>query len=228
MKKIPFLLIFLSFSILIFLLTPLLSCTKGNIKTEYIYRKEGDKEILISKIEYNKEGNKITKINYFDNREISKTSYEYNRENKLIKSTTLMDATFGTVDLGGVNWVSYTTTYIYDDKGREAGFKNEGESSRLTIKEVEYKYEDGNKPTKGLEYIGQKEGEKILAFTVDFKYDNKGNKIEEIRKAVIDSTDLGSFREITRYEYDKNNILIKSITSFSNGELVYIHKYDFF
>lgn len=185
---------------------------------EYVYEKKSDGEVLVSKTGYSAEGKKVITIDFVEDPGFSITTYEYNDKNQLIKSTTLFS---DPQSPESKDTLKYTVTYIYDKEGKELGFRLDGDYAFEPAPNVfEYVYEKGNKPTKRFDYMEDEEG-KTLFFTVYFKYDKKGNKVEE--KRVANNFD---YKETKTYEYDENNRIIKETIVTNGDKRVFVYKYD--
>lgn len=185
---------------------------------EYVYEKISGGEVLVSKTGYTADGKKVITIDFVEEPGFSVTMYEYNDKNQLIKSITLFS---DPQNPESKDTLQYTVTYTYDEGGKELGFRLDGDYAFEPAPNVfEYVYEKGNKPTQRLDYMEDEQG-KTLFFTVYFKYDKNGNKVEE--KRVAKNFD---YTETKTYEYDASNRIIKETIATNGDKRVFVYKYD--
>lgn len=163
---------------------------------EYVYEKNSDGEVLVSKTGYSADGKKVVTIDFVEEPGFSITIYEYNDKNQLIKSTTLFS---DPQNPESKDTLKYTVTYTYDKEGKELGFRLDGDYAFEPAPNVfEYVYEKGNKPIKRFDYM-EDDGEKtlFLQFILNtIKMEIRWKKKELLTTSIIKRLKLMSMMQV--------------------------------
>lgn len=235
MKKTFTIILFLFFGLL------LLACSKENkikseskeetkqtavkkdprkIKTQICYDiTNPKKEILLTKTEFDNNGKELKIVGFDENgKEIETIKSIYDEKGLKIRK----DAKESDYE-GGFR--EYTVTYKYDDKGRLLSEKYAGDyATDVSPDYFEYVYSDSDKPVEKLHYVTvMPENPKDLQYRETIKYDEKGNKIEEVTKG----TKFDYLEKIT-YKYDENNMLIESTNDYDGSISKYKYTYEYY
>ncbi len=165
------------------------------------------KEYLSMKTDYDQTGKKIKETYYSDDGKVTETiKYDYDNKNLFTK----VNVTRSGFD---EEKMDYTIAYKYDDKGKLISEKYSGDyATDVSPDYFEYVYENSDKPVEKLHYVTiDPSNPKDLIYKETYKYDSKGNKVEEVLKGIT-----FDYLEKSTFEYDDNNQLIRSIRD--NGE----------
>ena len=174
----------------------------GKIKETICYNANNSIKETIS---YFYDGNKnVIKIIDFDGESFSKTIYKYNKNNKVIKI----------VEYDSKNSIDTKTLYNYDRKDNLIEETIYYKSGPTEVKYI-YKYNNFNQKIESIHYFDKK-----TSFRDFYKYDEKGNMIEEISlnadntqfSRVTIKYDIDGY-EIENIFYDNNDVP-KSRTEF--------------
>ncbi len=165
------------------------------------------KEYLSTKTDYDRNGTKIKETYYSDDGKVTETiNYDYDNKGLMTK-VNLKRSDFDEETM------EYTIANKYDEKGRLISEKYSGDyATDVSPDYFEYVYTDSDKPVEKNHYVTiMPDNPKDLIYKETYKYDSKGNKIEDVLKGIT-----FDYLEKSTFEYDDNNQLIRSTRD--NGE----------
>jgi hypothetical protein len=165
------------------------------------------KEYLSTKTDYDQTGKKIKETYYSDDGKVTETiNYDYDNKGLMTK-VNLKRSDFDEETM------QYTIANKYDDKGRLISEKYSGDyATDVSPDYFEYVYTDSDKPVEKNHYVTiMPDNPRDLIYKETYKYDSKGNKVEEVLKGIT-----FDYLEKSTFEYDDNNQLIRSTRD--NGE----------
>lgn len=199
----------------------------GNLIESFVYDKFGDELKRHTVYEYNDKNKLVKKLEYNNGEELDTYwNYQYDQNANLIKTNIHKSPKSKKIDFGAIE-------YFYNSKGEKSEaiyFNSKGEVAT----KIFYKYDTAHnllfdssyiyKEIKGMIYEGN---------SVVNKYNNFGNKLEEVRYYDTNRIICFSFAESNNIEtmhhsYDKHGNRTMSIMYDIKGKKVinYFYKYD--
>ena len=148
---------------------------------------------LIEEYEYDDRGNKVKASENIQSGSSDYTfisEYEYDKDNKLIKTSVFI------LGKDGNNVPVQSLINSYDSKGNLISTVTKADDGSTTHRD-EYEYDDAGRKTKYSEYKKEYKSEEELVNTTEYEYDQSGNMIKS-----IEYRPDGSPETRVEYEYD--------------------------
>lgn len=181
-----------------------------NIKVMTIYILENGTKKMQRQAQYDESGKVSNEKNYYNGKVTQESKYFYEPDGRL--SYREVTWTMGADEPP----MKYKVTYEYDNDERISAFRLEGQySTDVSPNYFQYVYDENGRQIKMLHYfrypdIGEYSNK--LAYTTEYEYDAKGNKIQAIQKCNMDFPDDMTMH----YTYDENNYVISSEVIYSD------------